>query len=203
MIFETHQLYHIYNQGNNNQTIFFTRENYLFFLKKINQYILSHADILAWCLMPNHFHLMVYVNTLEYPQSHGVTPSHPVTNIRTLNDSIAIVLRSYTRAINVERNRSGGLFREATKAECITKINAIKPSYLNTSKGTLINVGNPVKEYPQVCFNYIHLNPVVACLVDKAEDWEFSSFSDYSGIRDGKLINKKRAEEFGLQLYKD
>src|SRR5690606_19034612 len=42
---------------------FFSRENYLFFTKKIRTHILPHADILAWCLMPNHFHLMVYVHT--------------------------------------------------------------------------------------------------------------------------------------------
>ena len=34
MYFEKDTLYHIYNQGNNKQKIFFNRENYLFFLKK-------------------------------------------------------------------------------------------------------------------------------------------------------------------------
>ncbi len=74
MIFEKGHLYHIYNQGNNKQKIFLNRENYLFFLKKINTYILPYADVLAWCLMPNHFHLMVLVKN-----THGVTPSHPVS----------------------------------------------------------------------------------------------------------------------------
>jgi len=60
MNFETGNLYHIYNQGNNRQKIFFSRENYLFFLNKIKTHILPHADIVAWCLLPNHFHLMVY-----------------------------------------------------------------------------------------------------------------------------------------------
>jgi len=55
MIFEAGNLYHIYNQGNNRIPIFFSRENYLFFLKKIKQYVLPYADVLAWCLMPNHF----------------------------------------------------------------------------------------------------------------------------------------------------
>ena len=34
MQFERGQLFHIYNQGNNRQQVFFTRENYLYFLKK-------------------------------------------------------------------------------------------------------------------------------------------------------------------------
>jgi len=58
-------LYHIYNQGNNKQNIFFFKENYLFFLRKIRTFILPYADILSWCLTPNHFHLMVLVNEVE------------------------------------------------------------------------------------------------------------------------------------------
>ena len=67
MIFEVAHIYHIYNQGNNKQKIFFRRENYLYFLNKIHEYIIPYGDVLAWCLMPNHFHLMVYVHTLEVP----------------------------------------------------------------------------------------------------------------------------------------
>jgi len=65
MQFETSNIYHIYNQGNNRQPIFFNRENYLFFLKKMKENLLPYADILAWCLMPNHFHWMVYVREVE------------------------------------------------------------------------------------------------------------------------------------------
>ena len=82
MNFESGNLYHIYNQGNNRQQLFFSRENYLFFLKKIKKHILPHADILAWCLMPNHFHLMIYVKDViiaNEASTHGVTSSHPVS----------------------------------------------------------------------------------------------------------------------------
>jgi len=33
-------------------------------------------------------------------------------------------------------------------------------------------------------------------MVEHAEDWEFSSFRDFCGLRNGKLINKNRANEF-------
>ncbi|HOV11622.1 MAG TPA: hypothetical protein PLT47_06660 [Bacteroidales bacterium] len=69
MIFEHGHIYHIYNQGNNRQQVFFIRENYLFFLKKIETFISPFTDILAWCLMPNHFHLMVYVKQVEIRDS--------------------------------------------------------------------------------------------------------------------------------------
>jgi len=63
MVLKEGNIYHVFNQGNNRENIFFSRENYLYFLSKINIYIKPHADILAWCLMPNHFHLMLYIHS--------------------------------------------------------------------------------------------------------------------------------------------
>jgi len=126
MIFNEGHMYHIYNQGNNRGQVFFIRENYLFFIRKIQQHILPYADILAWCLMPNHFHLMVYVKSKSEsecdfksrPDFHS--DSHP--DYSTLNKSIGIMLASYTRAINNQENRSGSLFRSETKAICLNEL---------------------------------------------------------------------------------
>lgn len=113
------------------------------------------------------------------------------------------MLRSYTRAINIQENRSGALFREETKAECLTKNNGVQPSFFDTASGAIINIACTEKEYPQMCFNYIHNNPVRAGLVEKPEDWEFSSYRDYCGLRNGTLINKIKAKEFGLCYLSD
>ncbi|MFV0590578.1 MAG: hypothetical protein ACK5M7_04265 [Draconibacterium sp.] len=106
------------------------------------------------------------------------------------------MLRSYTNAINKKHNRSGKLFREQTKAECVTCTDGLTPSFFNTASGTQINIINPEKEYPEVCFHYIHQNPVVARLVKSATDWEYSSALDYAGLRKGRLVNKEVAKEF-------
>ncbi len=203
MQFEKGYIYHIYNQGNNRQKVFFNRENYLYFLHKTKKHITPYADILAWCLMPNHFHLMVLVNEVDLPViSLGVSLRHAETihsnKTQTFNHSIGIMLMSYTKAINKRQKRSGKLFREQTKAECINCPKGIAPSFYNTKTGTQINISNPEREYPQVCFNYIHQNPVKAKLVKNTADWEFSSAIDYAGLRDGKLINKTVAKEYIL-----
>jgi putative transposase len=201
MNFENGDIYHIYNQGNDRQQIFFNRNNKLFFLSKIKEFILPHADILAWCLMSNHFHLMVYVHRFEIVVSNTTTsPSTNSVKTRKLNDSIAILLRSYTRAINKQENRSGALFRESTKAECITKLNGITPSFYNSNHGTRIKTHHPEDEYLQMCFDYIHKNPARAKLVSIDSEWEFSSFRDYCGLRNGKLINRTKANELGLKI---
>ena len=209
MVFEKGDIYHIYNQGNNRIPIFFSKENYLFFLKKIQQHVLPHADILAWCLMPNHFHLMIYVHTPEIKVSEQVDENGRKTIVRTsgvspktcnLNKSIGILLASYTRAVNNLENRTGSLFRGHTHAECLTNPGLTTPSFFITRYGTVINRHLPEEEYPQVCFNYIHFNPVKARLVKNAQDWEYSSYPDYDGARNGKLVNKSRAEELGLEI---
>ncbi len=200
MLIEKGHIYHIYNQGNNRQKIFFNRENYFFFLGKMKEYILPYTDIMAWCLMPNHFHWMVYVRETDIFRSRGATQSRTPTisdNI-SFNKSIGILLASYTRAINNQENITGSLFREKTKAECLTAYNGITPSFYNTEFGTIMNITDPEKEYPRICFNYIHNNPVKAGLVKSAEDWEFSSCQDVCGMRNGKLINRERINEFGL-----
>ena len=214
-------IYHVYNRGNNSQTVFFARENYLFFLEKLRRHILPHADILAWCLMPNHFHLMIAVNRIEVETSDQVTTIRspevdPMTraqviegftlsetfNIpprtRTLNDSIGIILRSYTRAIQKQQKTTGSLFQKETKALCLTESRGISPAYFNTHFGTMGNLDLPETNYLNVCFDYIHLNPVSGKLVAEPEDWEFSSYRDYYCGRKGKLINRELSKELGL-----
>ena len=206
MQLEKGHIYHIYNQGNNHRKLFFDKENYLFFLKKIKAYISPYTDIIAWCLMPNHFHLMVLVREVELPvrsksnvDSQGFTQSEALTDTsktRTFNESIGIMLRTYTRAINKQENSSGSLFRKDTKAECINCHKGMTPSFLTKNGVAKINYQHPEKQYPQVCFNYIHQNPVKAKLVKNTTDWEFSSAIDYADLRKGKLINKEVASNY-------
>jgi len=216
VIFEKGYLYHVYNQGNNRQKIFFKRDNYLFFLSKIHNCILPFADVLAWCLMPNHFHLMILINE----ESQGFTLSEALTKDseskgltsnmtensqtlthRTINESIGILLRTYTRAINKQEGVSGSLFRKETKAECINNLSVKIPSFLKDYKVSQIRIAHPEKQYPQICFDYIHQNPVKAKLVRSEIDWEFSSAKDYAELRNGKLISKEVAKEYVTISY--
>lgn len=150
---EASSVYHIYNRGNNRGEIFFSRENYLFFLRKIRNHILPHADVLAYCLMPNHFHLLVFTKDCFQATS--------------FSKDIQVMLRSYTRAINNQEGRTGSLFQQNTKFKLLRD--------------------------PLLCFHYIHQNPLKAGLVQRMEDYEMSSFTDYSGLRKGTLCNHKVA----------
>lgn len=61
--------YHIYNRGINSTKIFENDENYNYFLNQFSKYVLTVSDVLAYCLMPNHFHFILKIKskeTLEY-----------------------------------------------------------------------------------------------------------------------------------------
>lgn len=169
-------IYHLYNRGNNQQKIFFNRDNYLFFLKKAKKHLYPHCDILAYCLMPNHFHFLISANA-----ESEKTKSHGVKLVNVFSENLRIMLSSYTRAINKQEERSGSLFQQNSKLKPLNDI-----FYGKISKPNHIG-------YDYYCFHYIHNNPVSSKLVTKPEEWEFSSYRDYCQLRNGSLINKELA----------
>jgi putative transposase len=53
-------IYHIINRGNGRQQVFHGEGDYLSFVELMEQAGERHpVGLLAWCLMPNHFHLLV------------------------------------------------------------------------------------------------------------------------------------------------
>ncbi len=180
MDFEADYIYHIYNRGNNRCRIFFNDENYLFFLKKVRKELSEYFHFLAYCLMPNHFHFLVQVKELKkIYSSDDFKSSDELSRIYSnqISNRMAILLRSYTRAINIQEGRTGSMFQQKTKAKC-----------LNDSVKSGVN-------YVPACFHYIHQNPLNAGIVKRIENWKFSSFPDYAGFRKGTLCNKELAYE--------
>lgn len=59
-VFEEEVYYHVYNRGNRKQQIFLQDRDYDRFLEKAAEYkSKSNVKILAYCLMPNHFHFLI------------------------------------------------------------------------------------------------------------------------------------------------
>ena len=59
------QYYHIYNRGNNGETLFREQRNYLYFLKLYAKYIEPIAETYAYCLLSNHFHYLVRIEDCQ------------------------------------------------------------------------------------------------------------------------------------------
>jgi len=157
--FCVNEYYHLYNRGNNRAEIFYERENYLFFLRRLRKFLIPTVEVVAYCLMPNHYHLLVQVNgskTSEVLETSEVSAE--------VSNAMKLFSISYTKAMNNRYNRVGSLFQGAFQAK-----------HVGTDR-YLIHLSR-----------YIHINPVVANLVKRPEDWEFSSYREYIGIRERTL----------------
>jgi len=167
MEFFANELYHIYNRGNNKQRIFFNSDNYIYFLEKTRKFILPVCDMLAYCLMPNHFHFLINADDRTVCSKRIGAQDRNV-----LSEGIRNLLQTYSKGINKQNNSTGSLFQQNTVAKPIVK-------------------GS--KLYDQICFHYIHQNPVKANLVKRMEDWAYSSFKDYCDLAQASLCNRNLA----------
>jgi putative transposase len=163
MLLNGGNFFHIYNRGNNKQTIFFRERNYDYFLHKVRKYWSIHDNIVAWCLMPNHFHFLVQANE----SANRIVKQKPV-GVNAFTEGTRLLLSSYTKAIQKQESLIGNLFQQKTKCKC-------------------------VDGFESVVLHYIHQNPLRAKLVDRMEDWKWSSFREYIGISSERISNKEIA----------
>jgi len=162
---------HFYNRGNNRQAIFFEPENYLYFLKGVKKYLASTVTIIAYCLMPTHYHILVRVKsqTSEVSKTSEVSVKEVSLQVSRAMQKFLI---SYTKAINKRFERVGSLFQGQFQAE-------------------------PIQTYSHLlnlCV-YIHANPVKDGLVALPEDWIYSNYLEWLGQRDGTLVDREFVQE--------
>jgi putative transposase len=153
------QVYHFYNRGNNRQAVFFEHDNYLYFLRGLKKYVRETVDILVYCLMPTHYHILVRVKPRQ-------TQTSEVLETSEVSRAMQKFSISYTKAINKRFDRVGALFQGQFQ-------------------------GKPIKNYEHLlnlCV-YIHANPVKDGLAALPEDWEYSNYLEWLGLRDGTLVN--------------
>ncbi len=183
MKLEPKEIYHIYNRGINRLPIFFERENYCYFLKKVKIFLSPNCEILAYALMPNHFHFLVVGNersNLPYRKSNRRKGSLPrkksLINLTLFSWGLQQLLSSYSRGFNRRYHRTGSLFQQNTKSK-------------QTSNESIID------DYSLLCFMYIHNNPVRSGLVNSPEEYEFSSYNDYIENKEDSICNLSLARE--------
>ncbi len=110
---EPGKYYHIYNQGNLGQKVFYNDGDYLLFLEIFAEFMLDSVDIYAFCLLPNHYHLLMRVKD---------TDRHP----HDASNEFRKVLLSFTNKINWQRGQRGSLFLRYFKRVEINNMDYLK-----------------------------------------------------------------------------
>lgn len=162
-IFRPGYYYHVYNRGDNRESIYLDDQDFVNFLKRlkivlgltpnpndgrrgalrIRSLAKDSFTILAYCLLPNHFHILIRQNT-EVP----------------IGLLINKVSTSYAKYFNHKYKRIGNLFQDTFKAKMVDS-----DSYL-----TYLSA-------------YIHNNPF------EPFTYQYSSLPDYLGVRPGTLCD--------------
>jgi putative transposase len=178
MKFIPQNVYLVYNQGNNHQQLFYKDEDYRKFLELFSDYVLPYTDVLAWCLIPNHYHFMLSVKNNCVPVKQGNIMLDSVSNgFRNLSSS-------YAHLFNKSHTGTGSVFRPKTKSKNLNELTGTL-SYLN-------------------CFYYIHQNAWRHGLVSHASLWKYSSYHFYIGNRKKSICNLELAvqlREFNPETF--
>ncbi len=172
---EFNTIYHVFNHANGRENLFTGNHSYNLFLEKVEEYLLPVAEVYAYCLMPNHFHVLLRIRSEKevadalvlwgdlkaVKRAKQARPKpKPNKNIMTpkafVSKSFSNCFNAYSRIYNLSNSRYGSMFIKNFKRK-------------------------PVEDhayFARVLF-YIHHNPVKDKFTDKMEKWYWSSFNAY------------------------
>ncbi len=193
------KFYHIYNCGINGEKLFCQKENYEHFLLLCQKYVEPVANTYAWCLMPNHFHLLVKIKKEVHIAPYKPFNTDEFSNITRLNAPageanqslnevhdclskkmpspdkyFSHLFNAYARYFNIRHHRHGSLFERPFKRKVVND-----------------------EHYFRTLVIYIHNNPVHHKLCKNIEDYKWSSYSGILSDKPSKLPKQKIFEWFG------
>lgn len=145
--------YHIYNRGVNKNKIFLDSQDYSIFISYLKLYLdpltgsdprsLTHeVNLLTYCLMPNHFHLLI----------KQITKNAMIKLMRSVSTR-------YSMYFNTKYKRVGPLFQGKYKAVLITNDIYL----LHLSRYIHLNPGSDPRRYPYSSYSHY--------LGDKSISW--------------------------------
>ena len=183
--FEEGEFYHIYNRTVDKQLMFKNEDNYLFFLNKYDEYLSAFVDTYAYCLLGNHFHMLVRIKEAISFQKQSNLINYILPNsVKTTHDIVSHQFRkffqSYSMAFNKQHERVGTLFQTP-----------FKRAYLENDA------------YFTSLIYYIHANPQNHGLIGDFREWKWSSYHTILSDKPSKLKKQEVINWFyDIETYK-
>jgi REP element-mobilizing transposase RayT len=186
--FEFDNFYHIYNRGIDKKALFMDEGNYLFFLKKYQQYLWPVVETVAYCLMGNHFHFIIKIRSED---ALAVLPEKPERFVVVDSNGPAWKTAAPDLTTFGKLSNLGGSNPTAEPAVCH---NMVYPQFRKLFQsyamafnkqqnrcGTLFQT--PFKRaliddenYLRQAIRYVHKNPVQHGITDHIQSWPWSSY---------------------------
>jgi REP element-mobilizing transposase RayT len=153
--------------------LFRSEKDYHFFLQKLKRFITPYARIFSYCLIPNHFHLLIQAKEEEEIsfKSHSLKN---LDNEKIFTQKFSDLFNSYSKSYNKAYDRKGRLFLYSFK-----HIEVIREDYL----------------VYLIC--YIHRNPIHHGLTFNYEDWKYSSYNTFLSNKPTQIEREYILDIFG------
>jgi putative transposase len=162
--------YHVYTRGINRQDIFLAPSDYAKFIVDFEKHCANVLDVLAYCLMGNHLHSLIYVKEeIVVPEENENGAIHI-----TASKQFGHLLNGYAQKFNKAYNRTGGLFEKPFKRKLVESRQSLVSTIL-----------------------YIHTNPTHHLICDDFRQWPYTSYHDLMESRATFLNRKAVLELFG------
>ena len=169
--------YHLFNRGVNGENLFIQERNYGYFLKLYAYHIEPVADTYAYCLLPNHFHLLVRIKTPEEAQEQ-TRPAPRSYRVSPPSQAFSNLFNAYTKAVNTAYQRTGSLFERPFHRIQVTS-----------------------DRYFTQLVVYIHQNPQRHGLLDDFRAWPYSSYQALLSSSPTRLKRDEVLDWFGGPEY--
>mgnify|MGYP001168835817 CR=1 FL=1 len=171
--------YHIYNHANGDRNLFTCDDNYLYFLKRFKKYMTPYYELYAYCLMPNHYHMLVRVKDFQ-TEVGGKLIKDENEYIKKTTNALKNWLVSYSNSYNKVYNLRGNLFIQRTRRRLIKDDEDFRNMIV-----------------------YIHMNPVHHNFVFNIDDWKFTSYHEYFTDKNNLVDKSYSLDSFGdLENFK-
>lgn len=167
------------------------RKDFLEIVRRTAQF--SGVQLLGWCVMGNHFHLLVFLPTPQFVTEQEVIERYGALKGSHAVSSVAAMFTEWRKQgetgerrvsewLDAQRRRMYdiGIFMKIVKQWFTTEYNR-----RNGHKGTLwesvyFDRSVPLRESEMAkCLAYIHLNPIRAAESDKFDGYTWSSYTAF------------------------
>ncbi len=160
--------YHIYNIGNNRESLFIQNKNYYYFLRLYGKYIQEIAETYSYSLLKNHFHFIIKI------RDESELTGNFIIDHKNLSLPFSNFFNTYSKSINKMYNRTGSLFQERFRRKIIISKKSLKTMIFNS-----------------------HFDPQRHKLISDFRDYEHSSYNSILSGKKTRLAREEVLKIFG------